>query len=177
MPATARPLKKKERERILEVVLNARKQQYTPELLCEFQKIIDTKYYYWWLMDMKKEEYAIKLFTDDFRCYHNGQLAANDPLTQAKHAKWSNLPMVTSHMGHQPLIWIIDDCHAKGVFQYEDHHVYKEDGYNVETRVIYCDDFVKDEEGVWHIKTMRMYQYRNPLPPKGWEPEEWEPLP
>lgn len=43
MAATARPLKKKERERILEVVLHAHKQQYTPELLCEFQKIIETK--------------------------------------------------------------------------------------------------------------------------------------
>ncbi len=91
--------------------------------------------------------------------------------------------MVTSHMGHQPLVWIMDESHARGVFQYEDHHVYTEDGYTVETRVIYCDDFVKEEDGCWHIHTMRMYQYqtngeyRNPLPPKGWEPEEWDSLP
>ena len=183
MAFKVRTLKPKERDRILEVVLNARRQQYTPELLCEFQKIIETKYYYWWLMDLKKEEYAVELFTKDFRCYHNGQLAAKNPITQAKHAKWSNLPMVTSHMGHQPLVWIIDESHARGVFQYEDHHVYTEDGYTVETRVIYCDDFVKEEDGCWHSHTMRMYQYqtngeyRNPLPPKGWEPEEWDSLP
>ena len=56
MAFKVRTLKPKERDRILEVVLNARRQQYTPELLCEFQKIIETKYYYWWLMDLKKEE-------------------------------------------------------------------------------------------------------------------------
>lgn len=178
MAAKVRTLRPKERDRIMKVVLNARKQRYTPELLCVLQKIIETKYYYWWLMDMKKEESAVELFTEDFRYYYNGQLAVKDPLTQARNAKWSNLPMATSHMGHQPLIWIIDSHHARGVFQYEDYNVYKEDGYVVETRMIYCDDFVKDAEDKWHIRTMRMYmcqadgQYRNPIAPKDWMPDE-----
>lgn len=183
MAVKARTLTSKERDRILEVVLNARKQKYTPELLCELQKIIETKYYYWWLMDMKKEEYALELFSEDFRYFYNGRLAAKDPLSQAKNAKWSNLPLVTSHMGHQPLVWIIDSHHARGVFQYEDHQVYREDGYVVETWMIYCDDFIKDEEGNWHIQTMRMCQcqtdgqYRNPIPPKNWKPDDWDSLP
>lgn len=167
-------------EMILEVVRNARKQKYTPEMLCELQKIIETKYYYWWLMDLKKEEGALELFSEDFKYYCNDYLVTDQKKTQALTSKWVNSFMVTMHMGHQPLLWLIDADHARGVFQYEDHHVYKDDKSIVETRMVYCDDFVRDDDGIWHIQTLRMYQkqtdgrYKNPFPPEGWVPEHWE---
>lgn len=168
------------KELILDVIKHARRQTYTPEMLCQLQKIIEAKYYYWWIMDMKKEEYAVELFTEDFHGYVNGHLISGAAKGQALTSKWVNAPMTTMHMGHQPLVWLIDENHARGVFQYEDHQIYKEDGYKVETWMVYCDDFEKDSEGMWHIKTMRMFrkqadgQYRDPLPPKDWKPKEWE---
>lgn len=163
-----------------DVIRHARKQNYTPEMLCQLQKIIETKYYYWWIMDMKKEEYAVELFSKDFKGYYNGHLMSDNPKGQAVKSKWVNMPMTTMHMGHQPLVWLIDENHARGVFQYEDHQIYKADDYRVETWMVYCDDFERDKAGVWHIKTMRMFikqsdgQYKNSSPPKDWEPEKWE---
>ncbi|BDF34188.1 hypothetical protein CE91St62_22530 [Lachnospiraceae bacterium] len=165
---------------IMEVIRNARKQDYTPDLLCELQKVVETKYYYWWLMDMKKEECARELFAKDFSYYYNGYLVTEDGAEQAKTSKWTNSSLVTMHMGHQPMVWLIDQTHARGIFQYEDHHVSIEDGSVIETWMVYCDDFKKYEDGSWHISTMRMYpkqsdgRYRNPFPPDGWTPEGWE---
>jgi len=165
---------------IMEVIRNARKQDYTPDLLCELQKVVETKYYYWWLMDMKKEECARELFAEDFSYYYNGYLVTEDGAEQAKTSKWTNSALVTMHMGHQPMVWLIDQTHARGIFQYEDHHVSIEDSSVIETWMVYCDDFKKYEDGSWHISTMRMYpkqsdgRYRNPFPPDGWIPEGWE---
>ena len=66
MATQAIPFDKKFGEMVLEVVKNVRRQEYTPEKLCQLQKVIECKYFYWWAMDMKKEEYATELFTDDF---------------------------------------------------------------------------------------------------------------
>ena len=104
----------------------------------------------------------------------------DDGAYQALTSKWVNSAMVTMHMGHQPLVWLMDENNARGVFQYEDHHVYKEDDSVVETWMVYCDDFEKDSGGTWHITTMCMYQkqadgrYRDPFPPKDWVPEGWK---
>ena len=32
---------------VIEVIKNVRRQQYTPELLCEHQKILECMYFYW----------------------------------------------------------------------------------------------------------------------------------
>jgi len=167
---------------VIEVITNVRKQEYTPEKLCQLQKIIEAKYFYWWAMDMKKEEYAVELFSKEgfeFYCYAPTPRTGED---QAKASKWVNAPMQTMHMGHQPMIWLIDDDHARGVFQYEDHHVYMDGGNEVvEEWMVYCDDFEKDANGVWHISNLRMAfrqldgSFREPVaPPEGWVPEEWE---
>ena len=121
------PFPDKVRDMVLDVITHVRRQEYTPEQLCQLQKITECKYFYWWCMDMKKEEYVMELFTDDFRYYLNGHLAVKDKLLQARNAKWCNKDMQTMHMGHQPMIWLIDDTHARGVFQYEDHMCYYDD--------------------------------------------------
>ena len=181
MAVTPVPFDPTIKEMVLEVIQNARKQEYTPEKLCQLQKVIEAKYYYWWIMDMKKEEYACELFDDDFTFYCYGP-TKRDKKDQAMASKWVNAPMQTMHMGHQPLVWLIDDNHARGVFQYEDHHTYMDEPEKtVEEWMVYCDDFVKDEKGVWHISALRMAfrkldgSFRDPVaPPEGWVPEEWE---
>ena len=120
------PFPDKVRDMVLEVT-HVRRQEYTPEQLCQLQKIIECKYFYWWCMDMKKEEYVMELFSDDFRYYLNGHLTVKDKLLQARNAKWCNKDMQTMHMGHQPMIWLIDENHARRVFQYEDHMCYYDD--------------------------------------------------
>ena len=180
MAITLVPFDPKNEELILEVIKHVRRQTYTPEKLCQLQKIIETKYHYWWCNDMKKEEYLLELFSKDFTGTFNGYPTGADAMAQAKTSKWCNAPMVTMHLGHQPLVWLIDDDHARGIFQYEDHMVYREDGYEVRSWMVYIDDFIRDEEGVWHIQVMRMAQkqldgnYRDITPPEGWVPEKWE---
>ena len=51
---------------VIEVMKHVRQQTYTPEQLCERQRILDAQYFYYWSMDMKKEEYVCDLFTEDF---------------------------------------------------------------------------------------------------------------
>ena len=141
---------------VLDVITHVRRQEYTPEQLCQLQKIIECKYFYWWCMDMKKEESMMELFTDDFRYYLNGHLTVKDKLLQARNAKWCNKDMQTMHMGHQPMIWLIDENHARGVFQYEDHMCYYDDCEVLQSWMVYCDDFVKGEDGAWRIQKLRM---------------------
>lgn len=170
-----------EREPLLfDTVLHARRQQYTPERLCVLQKVIETQYYYYWLMDLKKEEYAVDLFGPDFRYFYNNYEVKLTGEQQALRSKWVNSQMVTMHMCHQPLVWLMDDAHARGIFQYEDHNVYREDGQVVESWTVYCNDFTKNADGVWQISTLRLYQkqgdgrFRNINPPEGWKPDDWE---
>ena len=83
-------------------------------------------------------------------------------------------------MGHQPIVWFMDDTHARGIFQYEDHMTYREDLETVNGWQFYLDDFVKCEDGQWRISALRMSykkmngMYRNPTPPEDWMPEEWD---
>lgn len=98
----------------------------------------------------------MELFTDDFRYYLNGHLAVKDKLLQARNAKWCNKDMQTMHMGHQPMIWLIDDTHARGVFQYEDHMCYYDNSEVLQGWLVYCDDFVKGDDGAWRIQKLRM---------------------
>ena len=52
------PFPDKVRDMVLDVIKHVRRQEYTPEQLCQLQKIIECKYFYWWCMDMKKEEHG-----------------------------------------------------------------------------------------------------------------------
>lgn len=173
------PFDKKIKKMVLEVMKEVRKQEYTPELLVEHQKILEAKYYYWWAMDMQKEEYAVELFTDDFSYYNFGPSDV-DAVGQARRSKYVNSFLCTMHMGHQPLIWIKSETEARGIFQYEDHHNYLDDGSQLESWAVYVDDFVKGEDGRWRIKTLRMgYKkmsgaYKATEPPKDWEPDSWD---
>lgn len=174
------PFEEETKALVLEVIQNVRKQEYTPEKLCQLQKVLEAKYYYWWIMDMKKEEYACELFSDDFKSYCFGYVV-DSKREQALESKWVNKDMQTMHMGHQPMIWLIDENHARGVFQYEDHHTYMDEkGETVEGWMVYCDDFVKDDKGVWHISALRMAyrkmdgEFRADERPAGWLPADWE---
>ena len=44
------------------------------------------------------------------------------------------------------MIWLIDENHARGVFQYEDHMCYYDDCEVLQSWMVYCDDFVKGED-------------------------------
>ena len=174
------PADPKLQEMALEVMRKVRRQTYTPERLCELQKIVETKYLYWWSNDMKKEEFNCELMTDEIEFYRFGSEVHRPNKEQARVAKWCNAPMETMHMGHQPLVWFMDDTHARGLFQYEDHMTYREDQETVNGWMFYLDDFVKCDDGVWRISALRMSykkmngMYRNPNPPDDWMPEEWD---
>ena len=71
------------------------------------------------------------------------------------------------HMGHQPMIWLIDDTHARGVFQYEDHMCYYDNSEVLQGWLVYCDDFVKGDDGAWR-------SFRSTMVPKDWVPDEWD---
>ncbi len=164
---------------VVEVMKHARSQSYTPPQLCERQKIIDAQFFYYWAMDMKKEEYICDLFTEDFtyRCYVENKTAPKD---QAMRSKYVNRNMMTMHMSHNPLIWLISDTEARGIFLYEDNNTYRESKQTAEGFSVYCDDFRKCEDGIWRISTMRI-GYRKMEGeledydvPEGWTPKSWE---
>lgn len=167
------------RDMIIEVMKNARRQQYTPETLCQVQKIIETQYFYYWSMDMKKEEFVTDLFTDDFQ-YYCFKPAKITPREQGLRSKYVNKDMCTMHMSHHPLVWLISDTEARGIFLYEDNHTYKDTLENVEDYAIYCNDFRRGEDGVWRISHLRLAyrkmngQLRAVNAPEGWEPKNWE---
>lgn len=143
-------------EMATEVMRKSREQVYTPETLCALQKVIEAQYYYWWCMDMKKEEWAgADLFTDDFSYYCFGPQTVTGP-EQAQRSKTVNAPMATSHMGHQPLVWLMSDTEARGIFQYEDYNLYTEDKELVRGWAVYIDDFVKGADGKWRMKNLRL---------------------
>ena len=56
---------------VIEVMKHVRQQTYTPEQLCERQRILDAQYFYYWSMDMKKEEYVCDLLR---KILHTGAL-------------------------------------------------------------------------------------------------------
>ena len=163
---------------VIETMKNARSQRYTPEQLCDLQNVLDAKYFYYWSMDMKKEEYVCDLFSEDFtyRCYQEQKTAPKD---QAVRSKYVNRNMTTMHMSHHPLVWFMSEKKARGIFLYEDHNTY-EDGKTISGFSVYCDDFVKCEDEVWRISALRLAyrkmdgNFRDLDAPEGWMPKHWE---
>ena len=47
---------------VIEVMKHVRQQTYTPEQLCERQRILDAQYFYYWSMDMKKRRVCLRPF-------------------------------------------------------------------------------------------------------------------
>ena len=117
------------------------------------------------------------LFTEDFtyRCFTE---SPTEPKDQAMRSKYVNRNMMTMHMSHNPLIWLIDETHARGIFLYEDNNSYKD--HTVEGFSMYCNDFRKCEDGVWRISKMRIgYRKMNGAlddydVPKDWKPKKWK---
>ena len=89
------PFNEEFRGMVIDVMKHVRRQQYTPEMLCEHQKILECMYFYWWSMDMKKEEYATELFDDDFE-YWNGR-ARNNRQEEAGHGFQVVQPQYADH--------------------------------------------------------------------------------
>lgn len=174
------PFDPKIKKLIVEVMLGSRTQRYTPERLCELQKVIEAQYFYWWSMDMKKEEFCTELFTDDFTYYCFGPQKVTGE-EQARRSKFVNEKLSTSHMGHQPLIWFMSDTEARGIFEYEDFHMYTDDKTSVSSDIVYVDDFRKESDGAWRISAMRLaYKkmsgaYRATEIPPDWHPKSWLP--
>ena len=177
-------LSDEEEKMVLEVMEKVRRQQYTPERLCRMQNILDAQYYYWWMNDMKKEEYGLDLYTKDFTSYCSGYGDLNcTPLEQCRNAKYCNQFLNTMHMGHQPMIWLIDDTHARGIFLFESHMTYQDDPEEIlQQFCIYCNDFLMEDDGVWRISAYRLIfrkqcgeLHSNIInPPKGYQFENWE---
>lgn len=163
---------------VIEVMKEVRKQSYTPQQLVERQHILDAQYFYYWSMDMKKEEYVCDLFTEDFT-YRNFVENAVEPKGQAIRSKYVNRNMMTMHMSHNPMIWLMDENHARGIFLYEDHNSYSSEK-TVEGFSMYCNDFRKCEDGIWRISKLRIsYRKMDGMledydVPKDWAPKKWE---
>lgn len=183
MTTTLFALTEYERNMVLGVMKNVRKQTYTPEKLCEIQKIIDTQYFYWWMNDLKKEELANEIFEDDLECYCTGvgpyQTTA---LGWATGAKYCNAFINSAHMGHQPLVWLQDETHAKGIFFFESNMNYLDSKEQHEHFFIYCHDFVKRPNGRWAISAYRLFQTKlhgeirpeTLIAPEGYVFPDWE---
>ncbi len=144
------------RSLILETMDKARAQRLTPESLCDYMGVLDAQHYYWWCMDMKVEERAKDLFSDEFsyHCFGPQNVSADEQIERSKSV---NAPMVTSHMGHQPMLWLKSATEARGIFRYEDDHVYVDgDKERVRSWAVYVNDFVKGEDGLWRISALRL---------------------
>lgn len=173
-----------ERRMIAEVMRNAYRQDYTPERLCSLQKVIDAQHFYWWLNDLKCEEYALELFPEEFDAYFTGiGKYENTALDWARNAKYGNSFRNTAHMGHQPLVWFMDEEHARAIFFFESHMTFLDDPDELlEQFLIYCNDFEKQENGMWKLTNYRLLQtkqcgeYRQGTSraPEGYVFENWE---
>ena len=173
-----------EKSMVLNVMKHVRVQEYTPEKLCELQKILDTQYYYWWINDMKKEEYGVDLYDENFECYCSGfGEYKSTPLATSRGGKWANQFMNTAHMGHQPIVSLIDDTHARGIFFFESNMTFLDNPDKLlEQFYIYCNDFVKHDNGKWYISGYRLIATKqngelppeNVTPPEGYVFPDWE---
>ena len=148
-----------ERSMIVETMVGAYKQQYTPERLCDLQKIIDAQYFYWWMNDMKYEEWGETLFESEMECWFTGVGEyKSTPMGWARGAKYCNAFLNSAHMGHNPMVWFMDDTHARGIFLLESNMNYRDNGKLHEHVIIYVDDFVKRPDGQWGISAYRLMQ-------------------
>ena len=60
------------------------------------------------------------------------------------HPNGVNAPLATMHNGPISLSYrLMDEKNARGIFQYEDHQVYRESGEVVETWMVYCNEFLQ----------------------------------
>ena len=85
---------------------------------------------------------------------------------------------MTMHMSHNPLIWLISDTEARGIFLYEDNNTYRESKQTAEGFSVYCDDFRKCEDGIWRISTMRIGYRKMEGELEDYDvPEGWTPNP
>lgn len=149
-----------ERALVAEVIRNAYLQEYSPEKLCAVQKVIDAQYFYWWFNDLKLEEYALELFPEKFDAYFTGVgKYSNTAMNWARNAKYGNSFRNTAHMGHQPLVWLMDDEHARAVFFFESHMTFLDNPDELlEQFLIYCNDFEKQPDGTWKMTNYRLLQ-------------------
>lgn len=133
--------------------------KYSKKRLSDLQKLIDAQYFYWWMNDMKKEEYALELFEEKFPSYCTGAGDYDDTnLGWARNAKYVNSFLNSAHMGHQPLVWFMDDTHARGIFFFESNMNYLSDKVQHEHFFAYVNDFVKHDDGQWYISAYRLIQ-------------------
>lgn len=156
------PLTDNERKMVIEVMHQVRKQKYTPQDLCDIQNIIDTQYYYWWLNDVHLEEDAKNIFSGTFEGYFTSVGHYQDTVEDwIRSAKAANSTKCTCHMGHQPLIWLMNPTFARGLFMFESYFT----GLNCTTAplerfIIYVNDFKKHADGLWYICAYRLFNFR-----------------
>lgn len=183
METTLCRMSQEEKDMIFEVMVNARKQTYTPERLCDLQKIVDTQYLYWWMNDLNKEQFAKEIFEENIDCYCTG--VGKYPSTAygwAINAKWCNSFINSAHMGHQPIVWFQDDTHARGIFFFESNMNYWDNKEQHEHFYIYLHDFTKHDDGQWKISAYRLIQTKlhgvmRPetfVAPEGYKFPEWD---
>lgn len=175
-----------DKELLLEVMQNVRRQEYTPERLCDLQKIIDTQNYYLWMNDLKVEQGSKKIFTERFNAYYSGiGKFKMSTYSWTKNAKFTNAFMNTSHMSHNPMVWFVDERTARGIFMFESHFSYiDEPDKLVEMFLVYCHDFVKADDGHWYIDSYRLLNMKQVgdqrdgtvMPPKDYKIDNWDEL-
>lgn len=140
-----------------EVLLQVRKARLTPEEREDVNRIIEIKHTYWWGNDLNFYDVVADVFTEkDFSTNWNGYPGATSREEQCKTAEAVNTPMCTSHMGHNPLVWLMNPTTARGIFWFNDHHVYRDNGEQVEGFAMYVDDFLKCDDGNWRIQKLRL---------------------
>lgn len=173
-----------EREMILEVMRKVRDQPCTPESLCEIQKILEAQWYYYWCNDMKKEEYLLDYFEEGFTSYYPGiGYYKVSPLEWCRNGKYVNSFMNTAHMAHNPMIWLQDATHARGIFFFESNMAYPDQEQPLEHFFVYLHDFVRHDDGKWYLSVYRLIgtkQYGDMkegtmTAPEGYVFPEWEP--
>lgn len=178
------PLSDEDRQLLLEVMQNVRMQQYSPERLCELQKIIDTQHYYWWMNDLKSEESSKNIFPKRFEAHYSG-IGTFKMSTRSwtRNAKYTNSFMSTTHMGHNPMVWFMDERNARGIFLFESHMSYPDEpNETVEMFFVYCNDFVKADDGQWYIEKYRLINIKQVgaqrdgciMPPDDYKLEDWD---
>ena len=80
-------------------------------------KIVDAQYFYWWMNDLKHEEWAEPLFEKEIDCWYNRRRRIQEhPDGLGARREVLQRLLNSAHMGHNPLVWFMDDDHARGVF-------------------------------------------------------------
>lgn len=64
--------------------------------------------------------------------------------------------LVPQHFGSQYIVVFRDDTHATVLYRFHDHHAYYDDETTYKGWGYYVDDYVKCDDGVWRIQTIRL---------------------